>query len=336
MKPGQFGEFELINYITRNLKGNSKSVIAGIGDDCAVIKKSSDEDLLLTCDALVEDVHFDRKYFAPEQIGEKVIAVNASDIAAMGGKPKFCLVSLVIPQKIEHTYIKRVYDGIGSACQKYGIQVVGGNVSKGDQLVIDVFMTGEAAHESLILRKGAQAGDRVLVTGFLGVAAGGLQILKNPKLKHAEENLIASQLVPKPRIMEARILSGLNTVTSMMDISDGLSGDLMHMCDASKTGVEIYESNLPVSPELKGFAKKNNIKVIDLVLNGGEDYELHFTARPDDVDKIVKAVKQRTGTQVSVIGEILPAKEGRWIRLKNGERKKLESRGWDHIKNDKK
>ena len=177
------GEFGFIQGLIGRLPGVGKDVIAGAGDDAGVIKLSDDQYLLATTDALVEGVHFVNNFFRPEDVGRKAVAVNVSDIAAMGGRPTYCLVSLVLPKGLDEDYGTRLYDGIIEECKRYDVQIIGGNVSGGKELVVDVFMLGRASADQVILRSGARVGDKVLVTGSLGEAAAGLQLLLNPKFK---------------------------------------------------------------------------------------------------------------------------------------------------------
>lgn len=303
----KLSEFELIDKLTCNLPGYSKSVIVGVGDDCAVLKYTASKYSLVTCDVQVEGVHFLPNVKNPQEIGQKAIAVNVSDIAAMGGQPTFCLVSLIIPKNIKTEYIDSIYDGIKSSCGQFNIQIIGGNMSSGVQLTIDIFMMGEVKRDELLLRSGAKPGDKVLVTGKLGAAAAGV---------------VAKQhIVPCPRLEESKIIAKSKLATSMIDISDGLQSDIGHLCDKSDVGVMIYESQIP-SPD-----------GLDFALNGGEDYELLFTVPAGASNKIIKLIQSESNTPVTIIGEILPKNDGRWVQSSNGKNRKLEPAGWDHFSN---
>lgn len=335
MKNNRVGEFELIKKLTKNLPKKSANVIKGVGDDCAVIKTSNKNFLLATCDCQVENVHFVKDIAKPEEIGQKAAAVNISDIAAMGGKPTCCLVSLIIPKEIDEQFIERLYQGIVGQCGKYKIQIIGGNISKGKELIIDIFMLGEAKENEIIYRSGAKPGDKILVTGVLGEATGGLIALKdkNIKLPAKEKNqLIKRQITPQPRLSESIIIARTKTATSMIDISDGLTSDLLHICDQSKVGIEIWEEKLPISSLVYNLSKKIKKDPLDLALYGGEDYELLFTCSKNAVDELIRIIKEKTGTKATVIGEILEKKKGRFIILKNGKKERLEAKGWDHFK----
>lgn len=318
------GEFELINLLTRHFPPYSKEVISGVGDDCAVIVGQNDQYNLLTCDVQVAGVHFLPRISTPAQIGCKALSVNISDIAAMGGKPDYCLVSLIIPIDTDPEFIDNIYKGIRKTARKYDIQIAGGNISRGKELIIDIFLTGTVRRDELLLRSGAKPGDQILVTGILGNAASGLALLKKEKyqiVKDEIKNHISRQLCPEPRLKEAAVIAKSKFATSMIDISDGLVSDLGHICDQSKVGASIYESKIP--------SGKNPI---NLALHGGEDYELLFTVPSGSSMEIINAVKKQTGTQVTIIGEILPAKSGRWIKMKNGSRQPLKPDGWDHFR----
>lgn len=218
------------------------------------------------------------------------------------------------------TFIKKLYKGFGAACKKYGVDIIGGNISRGPVLIIDIFVLGEIDKKHLVLRSGARAGDAVLVTGKLGRKA----------------------VVPAARLKEGQILAKSGLVTSMIDISDGLSTDLLHICDASGVGVRIFEDKLPrsLSPRHSGkssltrrlqnrfWTSQNDTEGI---LNGGEDYELCLTVAQNNADKIIAELSRKTGTKVTIIGEILKKSEGRWIVNSDGKEKILKAGGWDHF-----
>lgn len=295
-----FTEILLIKNISRNIRIHNKSVLKGIGDDAAVVKKDKNTFSLYTCDSLVSGVHFSEKYFFPYQIGRKAVAVNLSDIAAMGGIPKHILVSLFIPKGTTEKYIDELYKGLIDECKKFNVDIVGGNISKCNQFIIDIFLTGEVNSKNVLLRSGARIGDVVAVTGNLGDSA---------KSKY--------RLMPIPRVMEGILLGKSRMVTSMIDLSDGLSSDIQHICDESKVGVEIFLEKLPVSKGVKKIT----------ALNGGEDYELCFTTSSKNVSHLSKLLK----TKITVIGKITTLKKGRWLIDKYGKKTKLISKGWDHL-----
>lgn len=330
-------EFSLIKKITANIPQINKNVIIGVGDDCAVIKESEDKYLLATCDAYAAGVHFLPQYTEPETIGQKAISVNVSDIAAMGGTPSYCLVSLIIPKSLPQTYVEKLYQGINNACLQYKIQIIGGNISQGDTLIINIFMLGHVAPEQLILRSGAKPGDKVLVTGNLGSGLGGLIALKNTKLrlpKNVRAGLIKKYTTPLPRLEEAKVLSKLQTTTSMIDISDGLTSDILHICSQSNVSVQIFADSLPVSEEIKLLAKQMKKNPYDVALASGDEYELLFTAASQNAEEIIQKIREKTGTDVTVIGEIVGKDKGNWIIYKDGIKKTLKPLGWNHFGNE--
>lgn len=304
MKSKHWSEFELIKHITRNNSLPNPSVLLGIGDDAAVISSQKNK-LVITCDTQVENVHFRRNYMAPQQIGQRAIAVALSDIAAMGATPKFILTTLLLPSDIDHVFAENISKGLSKTAKKYDAQIIGGNITKSPFLAIDVFVVGESSVRSLT-RKGANPDDLVCVTGTLG---------------NAHSHLLKEKYYAvSPRIEEAHLLSKNKNITSMIDISDGLSSDITHICKQSNVGVEIFLEKLPRS--------KNT--PIDFALHGGEDYELCFTVNPNDVENIINTVKKQTETTIAVIGKILSKRKGLWIVETNGERKPLVSKGWIH------
>lgn len=296
----RFTENSLIKNISRNIRIWNKNVFKGIGDDAAVVIKDKDTYSLYTCDSLVSGVHFSEKDFSPYQIGRKAAAVNLSDIASMGGNPKHILVSLFLQKKTTEKFVNELYKGLIDECSKYNVEIIGGNIARSNQFIIDLFLTGEVISKNLVLRSGAQVRDAVVVTGNLGNNASKLY-----------------RLIPIPRVKEGILLGKSGLVTSMIDISDGLSSDIQHICDESKVGVEIYLEKLPVS---KGVEKIT-------ALNGGEDCELCFTASPENILKLSKLFK----TKITVIGEIISSKKGRWLIDQKGKKNKLIPKGWDHF-----
>lgn len=328
------GEFTLIDRLTKNLPAYTENVIVGIGDDCAVLDWNKDLYQLATCDVQVSGVHFLPEIATPQQIGEKAIAVNISDIAAMGGTPNSCLVSLLLPKDIKTEYVDKLYQAIISSCKKYNIQIIGGNISSAKQLAIDIFLLGQVKHDELLLRSGAKPGDKILVTGTLGDAAAGLALLQNQHVQISEaakESLINRQLSPVPRIKESVIIAKSKKATAMIDISDGLAGDVQHLCDRSAVGIVLWEDAIPIKKETISVAQQLQKDPVAFALEGGEDYELLFTAPAKEVDEIIATVKEKTGTQITVIGEVVSKKEGLTIRSKNGENKSLKINSWDHF-----
>lgn len=318
-----FTEDSLIKRISDNLRINNKNIIKGIGDDTAVVKVNKNKYFLYTCDSLVSGVHFSEKYFSPYQIGRKAATVNMSDIAAMGGVPKHLLVSLFLPEGTTEKFIDELYKGLTDECRVYNVDIIGGNISKSKEFIIDIFLTGEVSSKNLLLRSGARVGDVVVVTGTLGDSATGLKLLQKPggKISNYDTQFISKHLTSIPRAKEGMILSQSGMVTSMIDVSDGLSSDVGHICDESNVGVKLFLEKLPVSDGVEKIT----------ALNGGEDYELCFTASFKNVLHLSQLLKKKTGTKITVVGEIIDSKKGRWLLDKNGKKIKLVSKGWDHF-----
>ena len=324
MKVKNLSEFALIDRIASKFRKYKDDVLKGIGDDTAVVKLNKDKCLLYTCDALVSRVHFSEKYFTPYQIGRKAAAVNISDIAAMGGKPNHCLVSLFLSEGTTEKFIDELYQGLTEECNLYDIDIIGGNIAKSNQFIIDLFLIGEVSTNNLLLRSGAKVGDLVLVTGTLGDSATGLRLLQNPQLNISERDkkrLIFRHLRPTPRIKEGMFIAGSKKATSMIDISDGLSSDLLHICQASKVGVKLFTDKIPVSDSIK----------IDLALNGGEDYELCFTVPAKYASDISQKLEKETAIKVTIVGEIIPKIQGRWLVDSTGKKFPLKAKGWNHF-----
>ncbi len=268
MKMSKLGEFKLIERIKKSLDAPD------IGSDCAsiVIKGIN---YLLTCDIILEDKHFLRRY-PPEHVGFKAISVNASDIVASGGKPESVLISLMLPN-IDHSYVDALYRGINRACKKYGCRVVGGNVTSSDKIGVDVFMMGPA--KKFIKRKGARQGDYIYVTGNLGDSKAGMELLMMNKSVYApfEKILMKRHLKPEIEINISDYL--VKNATSAMDISDGLSSDFYQLFDKEKCRVSVDSSLIPLSWELKMFCKKYRHDAVSYALMGGEDYKILFTQK---------------------------------------------------------
>lgn len=331
MDLSKIGEFGLINKLRHKTKKRSKTIKIGIGDDCAVISNSNC-DLLTTTDMLLEGVHFDLKYFSPELLGKKAVAVNLSDIAAMGGSPLYILISLGIPTSTRVEFVEKLYDGFESMAKKYNCNIIGGDVSNSiSGLIISITVIGEAMKNVLIRRAGARVKDKIFVTGNLGDSAAGLEILKRytPVKKN---KLIEKHLCPKPRLEEGQILAEKIGVSAMIDLSDGLASDLKRICEESKCGARIYLNKIPLSHGLRRLKKSINKNILDYALLGGEDYELLFTVKEKKVPQLQKQWK-KIKIPITNIGEILDKKNGISIVFPDGREELLSKTGYDHFKN---
>ncbi|MBI2557807.1 thiamine-phosphate kinase [Candidatus Woesearchaeota archaeon] len=312
------GEAGLIDRIKTKVKLYSKNVFAGIGDDAAVLKYNKKHYFLFTTDSLVENVHFSLKYFKPEQIGTKAVEQNVSDIAAMGGVPKYALLSFYFPKNIEIGLVDGIMNGINKKCREYKISVIGGNVSSSKQIIISIAMIGFAEKKYLALRSGAKINDLIFCTGNVGPSALGLELLK----KKVKGNSIKKHLDPKSMLNLARKIVKIG-VNSMIDVSDGVASEIRNICSESNVGALIYADKIPISKSAIKDAEKIKKNPLDFALYGGEDFELIFTASKNKLKKLKKY-------SVTVIGKIVDKKYG--IRLiKNNKRLKLRD-GFDHFR----
>lgn len=336
MKIDDLGEFGLIERIRRAVAAPRDDVIVGIGDDVAVLAAAAGRVWLATCDVQTEGVHFLRDAIAPRNLGRKALAINLSDIAAMGGTPRFALVSLGLPSDLAVAWMDELYAGLRAEAEAAGVVIVGGNISRSPLgMFIDIFLLGDAPSGNVLLRSGAQVGDRILVTGTVGDAAAGVALLTEAGLTTTSEYAPVAHSrrdTPTPRVREGQLIGATHLATAMLDVSDGLAGDLGHICEQSGVGARVFAEKLPVAGENRWLARAARGDEWHFALYGGEDYELLFTAAADHVDLLTERIARETGTRVSVIGEILPAAEGRQLILPGARSVPLEARGWDHFK----
>ena len=316
MKIQKIGEFGLIKRISRKIK--DKNVRTQIGDDTAVIKIGG-KFVLFTTDTLVEDDHFSLKWSSPFQIGKKAMEINVSDIAAMGGEPKYALLSLCLKRDERVEWVDELYRGIYSVARRYGFEIVGGNVTHGKQTVIDVSMLGET--KKPVLRSKAKVNDLICVTGDLGKSKAGLELLKKFGKRAKRFVISKSHLEPRARLKESRIISKF--ANSMIDVSDGLASEVKHICELSKKGAVIYREKIPISKQTKLAADLVKKDTLDFALHGGEDFELVFTVSKKNLESLKNELK------FSVVGKILHKKEG--IHLLDKGRKKKLGKGYDHF-----
>lgn len=336
---GAIGEFGLIARLTQGLE-TRPDVVLGVGDDAAVLDVGPDMLLVATCDAQVEGRHFLSSIATPQEIGHKTLAVNASDIAAMGAEPLWALISLLLPADVSIARLDGIYEGIRSLGRRLGIAIVGGNVSGTDgPLTLDMTLLGRVARGRACRRSGGQPGDLLVVTGTLGAAAAGLLAFTTGRdtqpytdvapvvVEHARTALAA----PMPRVAEGRALAATGIVSAMVDVSDGLTADLNHLCVASGVGAVLDAEALPIDAAATALAKAYGREPLDLALSGGEVYELLFSVPPAALDTALDAVRS-VGGSASVIGRLTEAREGLQLRLRDGTLRALEPRGWDHLR----
>jgi len=335
VKIDQLGEFGLIDRIRAALPAPGPKVLTGIGDDVAVLEASGDTVWLATCDVLVEGSHFLRSAIPPRKLGRKSLAVNLSDIASAGGTPRFALVSLGLPGDLEVDFIDGLYEGLREEGGQFGVDIVGGNISRSaGGMFIDVFLLGEVRREHVVLRSGARPGDRVLLTGSVGDAAAGVALLLDPSLKAPEpyaSRAVERQFAPTPRVKEGALIGRLHEATAMIDVSDGIAGDVGHICERSGVSVRLVAEGLPVARENRQLSRAANGNEWHFALRGGEDYELLLTAPAGRAPDLARRITGETGTPVSLIGEVLPPDRPSELVLPDGAVVPLGSAGWDHF-----
>lgn len=331
------GEFGLIDHLTDGIEHVNTSTLKGIGDDCAVLEYK-DTDVLVSSDMLVEGVHFDLTYVPLKHLGYKAAVVNFSDIYAMNGTPRQITVSLAISSRFSVEHIEALYAGIRLACSIYGVDLVGGDTtSSRSGLVISLTCIGDAPKEKIVYRNGAKDTDLICVSGDLGAAYMGLQLLEREKVASAgqkdfepqfqgKEYLVERQLKPEARkdIVAELAKNGI-VPTSMIDISDGLSSELLHICKASHTGCRVYEDRIPIDYQTAVMAEELGMNLVTAALNGGEDYELLFTV-PLHFHDTVKAIPG-----IKVIGYITKEDIGSALITRDGNEIPLKAQGWNHL-----
>lgn len=349
----KLGEFGLIHHLTDNIKVKNESTIKGVGDDCAVLHYP-DSEVLVTTDMLMEGVHFDLTYIDMQHLGYKSAMVNISDIFAMNGTPRQLTVSLALSKRFKVEDMEQFYSGLRMACEKWGVDIVGGDTTSSyTGLAISITCIGEARKEDIVYRNGAKDTDLICVTGDLGAAYMGLQLLEREKSvyyqqvdearkkndKRALEELRDFQpdfagkeyLLQRQLQTEARgdIIARFRELnihpTAMMDISDGLSSELMHICKQSNCGCRIYEKNIPIDYQTAVMAEEMNMNVTTCALNGGEDYELLFTVPIGDHEKI----QQMDG--VKMIGHITRPELGQMLVTRDNQEFELKAQGWNPL-----
>lgn len=293
------GEFGMIDRIGR-FGAQSMDVLTGIGDDCAVLRMG-DRKVLVSTDMAVEGIHFERELATPYDIGYKCAAASLSDIAAMGGTPLYCLVSLSCPKDTEVAFIEALYQGISNLNSAYGVGLVGGDTTGAfDRITLDVQVIGEAKGSQVLRRKGAQAGDLLVITNTVGMSAAGLKAIR---AGHSVPELIAAHYRPIPRITEGQWLAAHEGVHAMIDISDGLIQDAGHIAHANQLGVNLLTEKLHPAPSLEKYCWENNLDALSLMLSGGEDYELAFAVDRSKSKELFTLFNQEIRTPLCVVGE---------------------------------
>ncbi|MGN0047771.1 MAG: thiamine-phosphate kinase [Bacteroides sp.] len=336
------GEFGLIRHLTEGIELQNRSTKYGIGDDAAVLSYPADREVLVTTDLLLEGVHFDLTYVPLKHLGYKSAVVNFSDIYAMNGTPRQITVSLGLSKRFSVEDMEQLYAGIRLACEEYGVDIIGGDTTASmTGLTISITCIGDAARGEAVYRNGAKETDLICVSGDLGAAYMGLQLLEREKsvLRGSDkdvqpdfagkEYLLERQLKPEARrdIIERLAQAGVRP-TAMMDISDGLSSELLHICTQSKVGCRVYEEHIPIDYQTAVMAEEFNMNLTTCAMNGGEDYELLFTVPIADHEKM----EEMEG--VRLIGHITKAELGCALITRDGQEFELKAQGWNPLKGE--
>lgn len=333
----QLGEFGLIDHLTKNFKINQPSTLKGIGDDGAVLD-FKDKKVVISTDMLVEGVHFDLAYMPLKHLGYKSVVVNLSDICAMNAKPTQITISIAVSNRFPLEALEELFAGITHAANEYNVDVIGGDTTSSQKgLIISITAIGEADENEIVYRNGAKQTDLLVVTGDIGAAYMGLQVLErekqvfkvNPNSQpdlDAYTYLIERQLKPEARKDVRTLLHALEVKpTSMIDISDGLSSEIIHICKQSKVGCNLYEDKLPIDPQFINVCEEFKIDSTTVAINGGEDYELLFTIAMEDFEKI------KGNPNFTIIGHMTQESEGINLITRANTKIALKARGWDSL-----
>lgn len=333
----ELGEFKLIDHLTRHAVIHHDTTIKGVGDDCAVIGEG-DRQTLVTTDLLIEGVHFDLSYVPLKHLGYKAVMVNLSDVYAMNGTAKQITVSIAVSNRFPLEALEELYAGIHLACNTYKVDLVGGDTTSSTKgMMISITAIGEVEKRNCVYRNGAKPNDLLVVTGDLGAAYLGLQVLErekqvfevNPNAEHELDNytyLVERQLKPEARKDMVRLFADLDLLpTSMIDISDGLSSEILHLCKQSKTGCQLYEEKIPLDQQVISTCEEFNMDSTTVALSGGEDYELLFTVKQEDFPKI------KGNPNFSVIGHMTADEDIVQLITRGGQQVDIVAQGWNAL-----
>lgn len=336
----EYGEFGLIDHLTKQVEIKNGSSVKGVGDDAAVIRYEGDVQTLVSTDMLVEGVHFDLMYMPLKHLGYKAVAVNVSDIVAMNGTAKQITVSIALSNRFSIEAVEELYNGIYLACERYNVDLVGGDTTSSTSgLVISVTVIGEAEKDKVVYRSGAKENDLICVTGDLGAAYMGLQLLEREKAVFKEnpnvqpdltghDYIVERQLKPEARVWLTKTLSEKAVVpTSMIDVSDGLASEILHIAKASDCGVQLYEEKIPIDFGTSSAAEEFQLAPMVCALNGGEDYEILFTVSPEHYEQIELI------EDVSIIGHVTDKNSGVNLVGRGGDVIEITAQGWNAFPN---
>lgn len=324
------GEFGLIQRIRRWMAASRTDLVRGIGDDVAVMEMG-EKVLLATTDILIEGIHFHRAWIDPTSLGKKAIGVNVSDIAAMGGTPKYFLVSLGLPKSLPISYVSQLYRGLKEGAKLFRTDLVGGDTSLSPKIILNIVLLGEGKKKNLLFRNGSRVGNDLWVSGTFGDSGLGLRMLGKNRARGTSKKLIKRHLSPTPRLRLGQALANHHLATAMIDVSDGLLIDTSHLLEESGVGALIFEDKIPLSREYKKFVHLYSRSPYRFALTGGEDYELLFTAPPQNRDRI-SSLSHSLKLPLTCIGEILPKKRRLLVARGDGKVYSPSSLGFDHFK----
>jgi len=349
----QLGELAIIEEFYRRFLNHGPKIALNIGDDAAAIETDDENLLLITTDILVEGIHFKRDYCSPQLLARKSLAINLSDIAAMGGKPRHFLITLSLPGDLEIDFLDAFIEGLLEEAKRYNVSLIGGDTSSSKrEIIISLTLLGQAKKEEIITRSGAKPGYYLYVSGNIGCSAAGLSLLNKGyrlegdkvlrdgrRIDKKEEKLakqcLLAHLAPSPRVKLGRMLATEGLAQAMIDLSDGISRDLNHICRLSKCGAIIKKDSLPIAESTYYWAEKLTLSPYNLALNGGEDYELLFATPPEKEEQLQSLIKEKNLTLVTKIGEILEEKKGIKISQPEGEPIPLVDKGHNHFSSNK-
>lgn len=328
------GEFGFIRRVRRGCLIREADVVRAIGDDAAAVTGDPGQLTLVTTDLLVERVHFLRESITGVELGHKSLAVNLSDIAAMGGTARDAFISLAIPEDCSIEFLDAFYDGMKGLAAEFDVNILGGDTTTSKQdLVVNIAVIGSVPEAQMLLRSGAAAGDLIVSTGFLGDSRAGLHLMLNHISTEtpAFRALRLAHVVPKPYLREGRYLAETGAVTAAIDTSDGLSSDIRHIAEESGVGARLFADRIPISDHLTAFCREMNSDPVDWALSGGEDYTLLCTVTPDNIEPVCRGYEEKFASPLYWIGEIIEEQKME-IVLSSGEVKPFDVTGWNHFR----
>jgi thiamine-monophosphate kinase len=324
------GEFGIIARIRDWMGVSRPGLVCGIGDDAAVVG-NGEKVLLITTDILIEDVHFEWSWTDPFRLGKKALAVNLSDIAAMGGIPKYFLISIGLPKHLSFSFVSLFYRGLKDEARRFGVDLIGGDTSLSPKIIVNICLIGEGKKGNLLFRNGAKVGDDLYVSGTLGDAALGLKVLQDKGLRKKPKGLVERHLSPVPRVALGQALAQKRLASAMIDVSDGILSDIDHILEESGVGARIWEERIPLSRLYRKWVRTYSKNPYQIALNGGEDYELLFTASPI-IKARIESLTRSLAIPITHVGKIIPKKQGFHLISKDGREIPSTRFGFDHFK----